>query len=111
MRKELSQRLGRGLELDLLFKSGRRLANALFQCTVRANDLAHNRFVFVVARAVDKRATQRNRLRRRCREYMRTHIPYTLVGRDIAVVVKKNAIAASRKEFYDSLGEILRRIP
>ena len=66
-------RIGRGKDLETLLRRGRRFSSELFQASALRNDLRHDRFAFVVARAVDKRATVRNRLRRRMRE--RNSIP------------------------------------
>ena len=61
-------RLGRGIDMTALMRYGRRVSSPLFQLAVQSTPLPHPRFVFVVGRAVDKRAVIRNRLRRRgCR--------------------------------------------
>ena len=107
-----AHRLGRGKELDLLFTRGRRFHSPFFQIAVRtraASDAGPSRFVFVVPKSVDKRAVVRNRLRRRAREYIRRRIT-SMPRADIAITVKKGAVAASRADFYAGLQEVLARI-
>lgn len=103
-------RLGRGRELGALLRYGRRISSPLFQLLVRPSGFTHPRFVFIAARAVDKRAVVRNRLRRRVREYLRKNIKELHPGRDIAVIIKKEAASASRNEFYEDLRRTVSRI-
>lgn len=103
-------RLGRGKGLDALMRYGRRFMSPLFHLRVRVNGQAHPRFVVVAARVVDKRAVVRNRLRRRAREYLRKNIAGIPAGRDIAVLIKKEAASASRHEFYENLRGLISRI-
>ncbi len=89
---------------------GRRVSSPLFQLVVRPNTLSYPRFMFVAGRAVDKRAVVRNRLRRRAREYLRRHLAEMPTHCDIAVIIKKEAVAARRNDFYDALQQIIARV-
>lgn len=112
-RMKRAHRLGRGKDLNLLFARGRRFHSPFFSITVRARqaaDAGPSRFVFVVPKSVDKRAVVRNRLRRRAREYIRRGLQGMPRAADIAITIKKEAAAASRKEFYARLQEILARL-
>lgn len=103
-------RLSRGKDLALLLRYGQRISAPLFGLSVRRTNHPHQRFVFVAGRAVDKRAVVRNRLRRRAREYIRTHRADLPPRRDIAVMIKKEAAAANRQDFYEALKQILARV-
>jgi ribonuclease P protein component len=93
-----------------VLRYGRRISGTLFNLAVRPSGLPYARFVFVVGRATDKRAVVRNRLRRRAGEYIRTHPDVAPPRRDIAVMIKKEAAAATRHDFYDALAAILTRV-
>lgn len=104
-------RLGRGKDAGSLLRFGRRFSSPLFQIVIRPNNLPRARFMFVASRAVDKRAVVRNRLRRRASEYVRTHYAPLFSGRDIAVIIKKEAGAMDRNDFYEALRHIFSRVP
>lgn len=89
---------------------GRRASSLLFQVVARPSTLLDSRFAIVAGRVVDKRAVVRNRLRRRVREYIRTHLAQIPPARDIGIIIKKEAAAASRDDFYDALKQILSRV-
>lgn len=103
-------RLGRGKDMTKLMRYGRRVSSPLFQLVVQSTPLPHPRFVFVVGRAADKRAVIRNRLRRRASEYTREHLADMPRNRDIAVIIKKEAVDARRDDFYAILKQDLARV-
>ena len=103
-------RLGRGKDLATLMRCGRRVFSPLFQLVMRPSTFPDPRFVIVAGRTVDKRAVVRNRLRRRVREYIRTHLVQIAPARDVGIIIKKEAAAASRNDFYDALKQILSRV-
>ncbi|OHA02894.1 MAG: ribonuclease P protein component [Candidatus Sungbacteria bacterium RIFCSPLOWO2_02_FULL_54_10] len=105
-----SGRLGRGADLDLVLQRGRRLSHPLFSVAWRANGTKGQRFALIVPRTVDKRATVRNRLRRRMREFMRVHAGALAPPRDIAITCRREAAAATRKAFYEALEELIARL-
>ena len=96
--------------MTALMRYGRRVSSPLFQLVVQSTPLPQPRFVFVVGRAVDKRAVIRNRLRRRVAEYIRIHLGDMPSHRDIAVIIKKEAVGARRDDFYATLKQILARV-
>lgn len=94
----------------MLMRYGRRISSPLFQLVVRPNTLPYSRFVLIAGRTVDKRAVVRNRLCRRVREYIMVYGIKMLDHRDIAVIIKKESVAARRNDFYDDLKHILARV-
>lgn len=68
------------------------------------------KFIFIAPRSVDKRAVARNRLKRRGREYVRSHTPRFGGAYEIVVIFKKEAVLASRKKFYEELQKIITSI-
>ena len=75
---------------------------------MRPNNVLFPRFAFIAAKSVDKRAVVRNRLRRRGREWVRTHLSPPLVPVDVAIFFKKEAKDATQKEFYKDLAILFR---
>lgn len=96
--------------MTTLMRSGRRISSPLFQLIVQPTPLPHPRFVLVVGRVADKRAVIRNRLRRRAAEYIRMHLADMPSNRDIAVIIKKEAVGARRDDFYAILKQVLARV-
>lgn len=62
---------------------------------VRENQLPHSRFGIVVGLRVSKKAVERNRLKRRLRDIVRTHLPDVAEGYDIMILVQKSALNAN----------------
>ena len=67
-----------------------------------------SRFAFIAPKSVDKRAVVRNRLRRRAREWARTHLSSSFLPLDAAILFKKEAKDATQKEFYKDLASLFR---
>lgn len=103
-------RLSKKEDFQELFKKGRRLESLFFRAVVRPNGLGRARFAFIAAKTVHKRATVRNRLRRRAREWVRTHSALPKRPLDMSLVFKKEAVMASRSSFYEDLESLCRRI-
>ena len=76
----------------------------------KKNTLDHPRFAFVIARAVEKRAVRRNLLRRRVREWVRTHLALFSHPVDVIFLFKKEAFTVGRKEIYKELEKALHTI-
>lgn len=102
-------RISRQDDFRRLLRRGRRFESPLFRVMVHANTYAYLRIAFVVGRTVDKRAAVRNSLRRRSREWVRTHIPLER-SLDVMIVFKKAACVASRKELIAELERVFKRI-
>ena len=81
-------------DIKLLFSKGKGVHHKLVGVKTRKNDQPSSRFVFVVSTKVHKRAWRRNRLRRRLREIVRTHLSHIEPGFDIALMAKKDALEA-----------------
>ena len=101
-------RLQSAKDFRALFRFGRRQESELFKLSTLPNKLSFTRFAFIAPKTVDKRAVARNRLRRRAREWIRTHLSSPAQPLDVAVFFKKEAQAASQKEFYEDLARLFR---
>lgn len=97
------QRLAAAADFRLLFSRGMRVESPLFRLVWRKNGLTHSRFGFICSKAVSKRAVVRNRLRRRSREWYRKQPELFLSPVDLALILKKDAVKATRAAFYEEL--------
>jgi ribonuclease P protein component len=70
---------------------------------VRKNNLGFNRYAFIISKRVDKRATARNRAKRRTRSYFEKIHPKINKGYDILVIGKSNIINKTFKEISINL--------
>lgn len=86
-----------------IFTKGNRREFRFFRIIFLKNSLPHARAALVVSRTVDKRATTRNLLRRRTREWIRTQSAVMGYPMDFIIIFKKGAEAVSRKELYEEL--------
>ncbi len=101
-------RLQSAKDFRMLFRFGRRRESDFFKLTVLPNNMPFSRFAFIAAKTVDKRAVVRNRLKRRSREWVRTHCFFPSPSVDIALFFKKSAAQATQKEFYKDLSLLFR---
>ena len=100
-------------DFRVLFRLGRRIETRFFKLIILPNKTSSTRFAFIASKMVDKRAVVRNRLRRRCREWIRTHVlslPALHGSMDIAILFKKDAGLATKKEFYSDLAGLFHKI-
>ena len=103
-------RLRRKKDFDTLFRTGRRITFLLFRVVVRRNQEGMLRAAFVTPRTVDKRATVRNRVRRRAREWVRRCPAVLASPLDIAFIFNREAARATRPAFYDALERSMEKI-
>lgn len=96
-------RLQSAKDFRALFRTGHRKESRFFKISIRPNNHSFSRFAFITPKSIDKRAVIRNRLRRRCREWVRTHLSSPFPPVDIALFFKKDAKNAPKKEFYEDL--------
>jgi len=71
-----------------------------FTIRVTQNNKSHNRYAIIVGTAVDRRATIRNLLRRRCRAVLRA---WPGGSADVVVTLKRASATAPRRELIAAL--------
>ncbi len=85
------QRLQRSRDIELLYRTGRRLTTPHLRLFWASNLIPNDRLTVVISKKISKKATQRNRLRRIIRECIRathTNVHPTATGHDIVMVVR-----------------------
>lgn len=91
------------------FSSEKTLTTNLFILRIARNNLAHNRYGFVVSKRIDKRAVQRNRLKRLLRagiEELETEIKK---GFDMLFIPKSELADCSKETFMNTLQASLQK--
>src|SRR5260370_41353098 len=64
------------------------------------NDLAHNRYGFVIGKIVDKRSVYRNSIKRRLRAVIQELHPLLQQGYDMLFILKKDSHDKTYDEFH-----------
>lgn len=82
-----------------ILRYGKNLDFGIFKVCVLENSLSYPRFAYVVSQKVSKKATVRNKIRRRAKEFTRRFFDFKK-RLDIIFVFKKGADDATKREFY-----------
>jgi ribonuclease P protein component len=101
-------RLRRGADYRRAFAHGRRKANRLLTLYYVKNDQGQSRVGLVLGRRVGK-AVQRNKVRRRLQEILRGRWDGIRDGRDLVLVVRKEAKDASFQELAEAVADVTAR--
>lgn len=99
-------RLAKTKEIKAVFERGRGFFNPNFSLKHNPERLAGARFTVVVSTRVSKNATQRNRLKRLIREFIRLHLKNFRPG-DYVVSLRPQALNLAGKELVLSLEKLL----
>lgn len=102
-----SRSLAKGEAFDRAYREGTVVHGPLLVVRWRPNEEGRTRWGFAVGRKLDKRATARNRVRRRMREAAR-QLPVR-EGYDVVVTARPGAMTASFWELRRHLERQLRR--
>ena len=86
-----SVRLKKRGEFLKVQQTGKKLHTRNLLIVMNKNDLGRNRLGVVVSRKVDKRATVRNKIKRRLREIFRLNLKHFSKHFDIVIIARKNA--------------------
>ena len=93
-------------DIERVLRRGRSMESPLFRAVAAQNQVGHMRLALVVSRATAGRAVVRNRIRRRAREWVRTHPDILALPFDVALIFKKQAAVLARTLFYEELGRV-----
>lgn len=110
MRSKLASLRGKK-DFSLIWRTGQKIESGSFRLSYRRNSSSRTRVAVVVPRAVDKRATRRNLLRRRAREWVRkNHDQILRDSYDLVLFLKKEARMADRAQLYEELGQVFLKL-
>jgi ribonuclease P protein component len=99
-----TNRLQKKSDIDLVFKKGKSFREGLVLLKVLKTDLGGPRFAFVISHKVSKKATVRNKIRRRLKNLL--HKSLDKVSVDALVI----AFPGLEKKSYKDLGEIVLKV-
>jgi len=96
-------RIKKKKDFEVIFKKGKIFRSNLFVFRFLNNNLDQNRFGFIVSQKVSKKATIRNKVRRRLADVIRTEKEKFKPGIDLAII----ALSGIEKKEYSEIKENL----
>ena len=92
-----------------VFRTGRRIHNENFLIIALPNSQPLCRFAVQVGVKIDKRATQRNRMKRLVRESIRHLLPSIKSGFDFIIIAQKNFAEKKNQEIEVTLKNLIKK--
>ncbi len=83
--------------------------SSFFNAKIVENQLPYSRFAFIISKKVDKRATARNKIRRRVSEGVEQMIE-GLKGKDILIYPKKEVLDAKQEDVKKEAETFLKKL-
>jgi len=102
-------RLKKEEDFKKVFKKGRGFTNDLFVLKVIKNNLDISRFAFVISKKISKKATIRNRIKRRLDNVIRADLPKIKKGWDGIIIVLPGAEIKDFKEIEEDINQLLEK--
>jgi ribonuclease P protein component len=104
-----TNRLKKTKDIRRVFKGSGAFREAFLLLRPVKNTLNSTRFVFVVGKTVSKKATVRNKIRRKIREVVRLRMSEIKKGFDVVFIVSKTAVIPSFKEVELIVDKLLKK--
>ena len=102
-------RLKKEEDFKKVFKKGRGFTNDLLVLKVIKNNLDISRFAFVISKKISKKATVRNRIKRRLDNVIRVDLPKIKKGWDGIIIVLPGAEIKDFKEIEEDINQLLEK--
>ncbi len=102
-------RIKKKKEFDDVFRSGKRIENHFYLIKIKKNGLAFSRFAFVVPLRLSKKATKRNKIKRRLREAVRSVFYQIEKGFDIIFISKERVKESEYREIKEGIIDVLKK--
>jgi len=102
-------RLKKKKDLKLVFKKGKGFKEDFLVLKVLKNHLKNSRFGFIVSKAVSKKTTLRNKIKRRLRELVRIKLKKIKKGIDGVLIVQPGLEVKDFWEIEAALNRIFKR--
>jgi len=99
-------RLKREKDIEKVFKEGKAFKEDFLILKVVENGLRSSRFAFIVPQKVSKKATLRNKIKRRLSESVRIKMKNIKTGRDVILL----AISGAEKKDFWEIEETLNKL-
>lgn len=103
-------RLRKEKDFEKLFKKGKSFKNGFLILKMVQNNSEESRFGFIVSQKVSKKATLRNKIKRRLRDIARQNIKKTRKGIDVALIALPGLEKKNFSETKETLNTLLKNI-
>jgi len=100
-------RIKKKKDFEIIFKNSKSFKNNLFIFKITKNNLGLNRFGFVVSQKVSKKATVRNKIRRRLAEAIRARIKDIKIGTDLVLIALPGIEKKEFSEIKEAINNML----
>lgn len=90
-------------------KHAEALETVLFTLRIARNEFLYSRFGFVISKRVDKRATVRNRVKRRASACIESMFSRIKPGYDMVFIMKREAVEKIAKELCQTIESVLEK--
>lgn len=100
-------RLKKEQDFNLVWRKGRSYFSRYLLLKMLKKKIKYTRFGIIVSNKVSKKATQRNRLKRRIREILRLKLDKITPGHDCVIVVKAGILERTYQEIDREIKNIL----
>ena len=101
-----ANRIKKSKDFGAVFKNSKNLKTRLFVLKTKRNNLGLNRFGFVVSQKVSKKATVRNKVKRRLAAAVKSEIERIRTGTDLVII----ALPGIEGEKFSIIKEIMHKI-
>ncbi len=103
------KRLKKKKDFDKVFHEGASFKEDFLFLKIFKNDLGTNRFGVAVGKKTFNKATERNRIKRRINELLRSELPELKKGWDIIVIISGNIKNESHGELKDKINKLFEK--
>ena len=102
-------KLKKDSDFKKVFKQGKYYQEDFIRIRVIKNDLEVNRFGFIIGLKISKKATQRNKIKRKLEEIIRLNLKQIKLGFDIVVLVSPEIIEKNYQEIEKTLINLFKK--
>lgn len=99
-------RIQKNKEIESIFKKGKSFKQGNLLLKTKKNDLGINRFAFIVSKKVSKKASERNRIKRKLREIIKLKNGLSGSGKDNLFIV----LSGLEKESAEKIEKTVERL-
>ncbi|MFW6130438.1 MAG: ribonuclease P protein component [Atribacterota bacterium] len=103
-------RLKKNNDFRSVFKNGNTVNGELFFLKLKRNNLGINRFGFVIGTQISKKATVRNKIKRRLTEAIKQNLDKVKSGFDIIIIAKPKVIDKNYSEIKQRIDNLFKQI-
>lgn len=96
-------------DFNNLFKKGKTIAGELVFLKFRRNSIKNSRFCFVVNLKTSKKATVRNKIKRRLKDIIRNNLDNIKSGFDVAIIAKSEIVNNKYRRIKEEVESLIEK--